>query len=402
MRSRTFAPLRDPDFFRLWVGQFVSVIGDKIDTIALAVLVYNATGSMLQMGIMLGVSALPSVLFGVVAGVYVDRWDRRRTMIASDLIRAVLVLSIPFVVSFGVAWAYVVAFFVSTVSLLFEPAKRSFIVEIVPRGQLMTANSLDNATSSVSELAGLAFGGALIALLDVRTAFLIDSATFVVSAIAIWSIRRRHSEQTAAGGAQRPTGLLAEAIDGLRHTMESPVLRSLIPVYAAGALAGGASITVVHALALRSFDAGAPGLAALDAAITVGMLLGAYLVARSGPDAAGVKFLWGLTAFGVLMAVLGLSSGIVAAAAILVLTGVANMWFYIPMQSIVQTQPASQLRGRVISVVTSLNRVLFVVGLIAAGALLERVGSTQILIGIGGLGVMAALVGWSRRPLREV
>jgi MFS family permease len=73
------APLRIADFRRLWLGQVVSVVGDKIHTIAMAMMVYSITGSMLQMGVMLGVTLLPAALFGLPAGVYIDRWDRRRT-----------------------------------------------------------------------------------------------------------------------------------------------------------------------------------------------------------------------------------------------------------------------------------------------------------------------------------
>ncbi|HEX9092730.1 MAG TPA: MFS transporter [Coriobacteriia bacterium] len=401
MEARAFAPLRNPDFFKLWVGQFVSVVGDKINQIALAVLVYAATGSMLQMGIMLGVSALPAVLFGVFAGVFVDRWDRRRTMVAADLVRAGLVAAIPFVVRFGVGWAYAIAFGVATVSLLFEPAKRSLIVDLVPRGELMAANSLDNASSAIAELAGLAFGGVLIALLDTRLAFVIDAATYVISALAILAIAFREPARDRAGEEPRSTGLMREAAAGLRHAAGLPVLRSLALVYVTAAAAAGAAITIMNALALRTFNAGAPGLAALDAAITVGILIGSYLVARGGSGAPGQKFLWGLTAFAVLLAILAAAPGIVVAAGVLVLTGIANMYFFIPMQSIVQTAPDEAMRGRVISVMTSANRVLMVLGLVGAGALLERTGTGTMLVATALLVLVAALAGWTMRPLRE-
>jgi MFS transporter, DHA3 family, macrolide efflux protein len=399
--ARASAPLRHPDFFKLWAGQLVSVVGDKINQIALAVLVYAATGSMLQMGIMLGVSALPAVLFGVFAGVFADRWDRRLTMAGADIARALLVLSIPFVASRGVAWVYLVAFAVSSVSLLFEPAKRSLIADLVPADELMAANSLDNASSAIAELAGLAFGGALIALMDVRSAFAIDAVTYVISAVMVFSISFREPETAGEGAGTEAGNVFSEAAAGLRHTAGSPVLRSLLVVYAAAAVAVGAAITVMNALALRTFRAGAPGLAALDAAITVGILFGSFTVARSGSGSAGLKFLWGLTAFALLIGVLATAPGLVLAALVLVLTGVANMWVFIPMQSIVQTAPPPAMRGRVISVMTSANRVLFVIGLVGAGALLEQTGTATLLAGIGIILLLAASLGWTRRALRE-
>lgn len=395
------APLRDHDFLKLWIGQFVSVIGDKINQIALAILVYAATGSMLQMGIMLAASALPAALFGVFAGVYVDRWDRRRTMVATDLVRAALVLSIPFVVGYGVLWVYAVAFAIATVSLLFEPAKRSLIPDLVPSSDLMAANSLDNASSAVAELAGLAFGATLMALLAARVAFWIDAGTYVLSAIAVFSISHRPAPHADAESAPKTPNLWHEAAAGLRHATASPVLRSLALVYAAAAVAVGASFTAIHALALRTFDAGAPGLATLDGAITIGILAGSFLVARSGSSAPGLKFLWGLTAFGVTLGALALAPGLAVAAVLLVLTGVANMWSYIPMQSIVQTAPPAAMRGRVISLIASLNRVLLVAGIIAAGVVLESSGTSVLFAASGALIFVAALGGWTLRPLRQ-
>ena len=88
---------------------------------------------------MLGITLLPAALFGLLAGVYVDRWDRRRTMIWADLIRAGLVAVIPFVARFGIGWVYVIAFMVSSVSLFFIPAKRAIIPDLVPADELMAA-----------------------------------------------------------------------------------------------------------------------------------------------------------------------------------------------------------------------------------------------------------------------
>ena len=98
MRTGVLAPLRHPDYAKLWLGQMVSVVGDKLNQIAMGIMVYKLTGSMLQMGVMLGITVLPSALFGLVAGAYVDRWDYRRTMIGADLLRAWLVFLIPWAI----------------------------------------------------------------------------------------------------------------------------------------------------------------------------------------------------------------------------------------------------------------------------------------------------------------
>ncbi len=398
MESGVFAPLRIADYRWLWIGQFVSVIGDKINQIAMAMMVYFVTGSMFQMGIMLGVTMLPAALFGLLAGVYVDRWDRRFTMIGSDLIRAVLVLLIPLVARFGIGWVYLLAFIVSTVSLFFIPAKRAIIPDLVPADELMAANSLDNASEAVAELAGLAVGAALVALLGHVVAFGVDAATFVFSAITIAFISGPRVATAVKSGAG---SVWAEAVEGLRYIEKSDVLRDLIGVYVFAAVFGAASIALCYALALRRYHAGAPGIALLDAAVTVGILIGALAVGRSGQGNAGAKFLIGIAGFGLSLVAVAFAPTIWIAAPFLALGGVANMWYFIPATTIFQVRAADPVRGRVMAASTTINRIAMVLGVIAVGALADSVPLGWVAGGVGVAAVFVAFAGWLQVPLRE-
>ncbi len=380
----------------------VSVVGDKVNQIALAIMVYAVTGSMLQMGIMLGVTVLPAALLGVIAGVYVDRWDRRITMMVSDVLRAGIVLAVPFVAPLGIGWVYALSFVGATVSLLFEPAKRSLIPDLVSKKQLMAANSLDMATVAVSELVGLAFGGALVAAMGFRVAFFLDSVTFLVSAVFIYSIVYRPDPQLfPLSNTSSGQGLLREATEGLRHISGSPLLRDLMVVYALAVTAGAATVPICYALALKTFDAGAPGLAALDAAITVGILVGSILVGRSGPERNGLKFLWGLLLFGVAFAAVSLADDIYIAMAVLFIAGITNMWFLIPATTIFQCTAQDCMRGRVMAASTTVVRVFTVVGMVVAGALTETYGTSVLAAMTGILVIAAAAIGWTRPSLRN-
>lgn len=398
MIPRVLAPLRSTDYRRLWVGQVVSVVGDKINQIAMAMVVYSVTHSMWQMGIMLGVTALPAALVGIPAGAYVDRWDRRITMLVADLVRALVVVAIPFVVHFGIIWVYVLAFIASTVALFFVPAKRSLIPDLVGPDELMAANSLDNASEAVAELAGLAAGAAVVALLGYTWAFRFDALTFVVSAIMILLISYREPV------AEKPTGrhdILGETMAGVRAIADNDVLRQLSIVYVASALFASASIAVCYALALTRYHAGAPGLAMLDASTAVGILMGSVLVVRRGKVGAGAKFLSGITAFGAVFALLAFATTIWLAMAIITLAGVANMYFFIPATTLYQTRSDRVVRGRVMAASTSATRVAMVVGMVAAGALADRmpVGVVAAVVGLSALAV--AGFGWTQTALRE-
>jgi MFS family permease len=401
--SRLFAPLASHDYRRLWIAQFVSVIGDKVHQIAMSLLVYEVTGSIMHVGLMLAVTTLPAVLFGVVAGAYVDRWDRRSTMLVADLARALVVLSIPWLVHLGMPFFYLAAFTVASISLLFEPARLSLIPELVAPDQLMAANSLDNVTTSVSELMGLVFGAGLVAWLGTTKAFYFDGFTFVVSALFVAMVRYRG---TAMAAGETAESLREQVEDGFRHIWGRPVLRDLLVVYTLAAAGIAASITAVNGLAFERFQNAVLGgravsLAILDGAITVGLLLGSASVGQSSTVNAGRKFLWSLTVFGVVFVMVAFTKNVFGAMALLLVGGAANMWFYVPGATIIQTSSARHLLGRVFATKNAVSRLATVLGFLIAGFLAERVGLTWTVLGIGGAVVLVALYGWLRPALRE-
>jgi len=190
-------PLKRADFRSLWIAQTVSIVGDKINQVGLSIMVFQLTGSLTQMGIVFAITFLPAALFGLIAGPLVDRWDRRRTMISADLLRAGFVsgMAVVAVTAMPVGWkitlVYLLAFVSSTVALFFEPSRMALIPAVVSQDELMAANSLDMTTSSISELLGIGFGGALVATIGYGTAFWVDAITFLISAGFVLAVGHR-------------------------------------------------------------------------------------------------------------------------------------------------------------------------------------------------------------------
>lgn len=408
-KAAVLSPLRVPDYRRLWLAQTVSIIGDKIDQIAMSILIYRLTGSALQMGVMLAVTTLPAALFGLVAAPLVDRFDRRRTMIWADIARAVIVAAIPFVATLpgvrsdvGVGLVYCLAFLVATVSLFFEPSRLALVPDIVAKDQLMAANSLDSTTNAVAELAGIAVGATLVASAGYRIAFGLDAVSFLVSAVFILTVRHREAirERTPLVlGALRD-----ELVDGLRHITGHPVLNDLIRLYGVAVLGISASLTLCFVLALQGFHsvpiADAMRLALIDTAITAGLVAGGVLVGMSGSARAGAKFLAGLVAFGGLLVLAAVSGDIWLSAGILFVAGMANMWFQIPMVTLIQQTAGEHYRGRVFTLRNVLVRAVTVVGLLGAGILADGIGVSAAMVVAGGLILLVGVVGWSRPALR--
>ena len=417
--------LRYADYRRLWMAQLVSVLGDKLYQIALAILVFEATGSMLQMGIMLAVTTAPAILIGPLAGVLADRYERRMVMIAADLGRALLVLLVPLMAPYGLGPVYAIAFGLASVSLFFDPARLAVIPEIVPDDALLTANSMDQFGTSTAELLGLAAGGAIVALMGASSAFYVDAGTFIVSAILIWTIRTRTQPATIAAesAAYSPWAhMRRELAEGLRSIWNSPVLRTLTLIYSLAAFAGMGVITLVQVLALFSFEGGAATLAVFDIAITVGLLLGGVLVNRAtvsqGLALAGGMVVFGVQALGLALmasyisadgwggpaiALFGSSWSVVyvVTLALLLVGGVANTFFVVANITITQEHAEPSVRGRVFALRFALVRVAGIAGLVGAGALAEVAGVAVAYVAVAIPMVVAGVAAWLSRSLRS-
>ncbi len=188
-QSPYLALVRNRNFSLLWVGQLVSFFGDRVHQVAIGVLVLQR-GTPLDVGIVFAATAVPNVFLGPLAGALVDRWDRRRTMIACDLARAGLVLLVPLAINVHIGLVYAIALAVATVGLLFRPAKTAVVPLIVDEERLVTANSASSVNETLADLLGYPAAAALVAALAglIGAAFVIDSATYVVSAFLIWGM----------------------------------------------------------------------------------------------------------------------------------------------------------------------------------------------------------------------
>src|SRR5215211_3176362 len=178
--------LRQRNFGLLWSAGLISMIGDWVLFISLPIYTYNLTQSTLATGIMFMVGTLPRILLGSLAGVYVDRWDRQRTMVVADLSRAVLILLLLFVRSAEWIWiVYLVAFIESIVSQFFGPAENALLPQLVDKSQLVTANSLNSLNNNLARLAGPALGGVMLGTFGFQNVVWIDSVSFLISGIMI-------------------------------------------------------------------------------------------------------------------------------------------------------------------------------------------------------------------------
>lgn len=361
--------LRERDFSFLIIGQFISALGDKLHYIALGVIVYQLTGSALEVGKITLATFLPYLLFGLVAGAYVDRWNKKRTMIIADLIRALLVGLIPLLIQSSLSFVYLLTFLITTANLFFSPAKMSVIPAIFTKENILSATSLAESVENVTEIMGYALAGMVTVLMPIRNVFYLDALTFLISAVSIFAMRFRF--ETESQDLEAKPNLLQEIREGLSYVRQKKILGSTLLTYCIVLLLFSGFNPLVFVYALNALGTSPVGLGLLEAAAAIGMTAGGFALSLWGNrfPKQGLMFS-GYLLSGVTIALLGLIPWYPLALFGFFFTGVSNAMFLLPVQSLFQEETAAEMRGRVFSARFTLTRIAFMlsVGLLSLTA----------------------------------
>ena len=271
-------------FRQLWLGQVVSQLGDWFDTLALFTLVLKLTGSGRAVGLVLVARFLPSVVMGPLSGVVADRFSRRTIMIVSDVARAVVVLGFLFVRRPEHVWlVYVLTVLQLTFSTFFEPAKTAAIPSLVAERDLVMANSISSITWSVMLTLGAAIGGAITDWFGTDAAFVIDSLTYLASAVLV--ARVRYPKRPVRPKTKLTVGKalgITDTLEGMRYVRARPRVLALMLVKPAWGLGGGI-LTLLAVFGEKIFPVGktaAAGVGVLYMARGIGTAAGPVLARR--------------------------------------------------------------------------------------------------------------------------
>jgi MFS family permease len=215
------------DFWKFWTGQTVSTLGTAFSSFALPLLVFQLTHSALNLAVTTITFALPHLLFGLVVGAWVDRVDRKRLMIAVDVLLAAVIVVIPalaFAHRLTVWWVYAVMFASSSLSLVFEQAEFTAIPSLVGQRDLVTANGRITASYQAAQVLGPVIAGAIVSVIPVSDLMLLDGASYGVSAAALVLVGVSFNR---AGAPRSKRHIGAEIVEGLRYVVTHPVLRNI-------------------------------------------------------------------------------------------------------------------------------------------------------------------------------
>ena len=389
------------NFRRLWGGTLISLLGDWFNTIALYVVVTELTGSPLALGAVFITKMLPWAVAAPLAGVLVDRYNRRALMIGTDLVRAGLVLGFLLIDQPAeVPWLYVLLTAQVVAGAVFTPAKSAALPNITTPAELLTANALMSATWSTMLAVGAALGGFAVEALGVDAVFWIDSATYIVSAVFILGTAIPQDTDPATTSLLRSA--VREITDGWRHLQARPRIARFAFSKATWAVAGGALVYMLALLGDRiAPSALGAGIGVLFMARGIGTGIGPVVVRalfqerRAWPTViGGAIVLCGLCYIGVGLVPWSDRLVVVAAVCALVVMGhAASGGNWVLSTVILQKRTDDRYRGRVFStewlLVTSAESLSILVGsVLLEGGWMTLEGA---VLTFGGLQVLSGL-----------
>jgi MFS family permease len=413
------ATLRQRNFALLWLGGLISNTGDWLLIIGLPVYVYLLTGSALATSITLITAYVPNLLIGSVAGVFVDRWDRRWTMIISNLLLALGLLPMLTVHSKDTLWiVYVVAFCESCFDQFVYPAESALIPNLVSAEHLVPANALKSIGMNSSRLIGGALGGIVLALLGLRGVILIDAISFLFVATMILLIRMPAKLQSAPQPPETPSSnedkektrenpvrhFAGEWLEGLQLIVRQRALTILFIMYMLQSLGEGVFGVLLVVFVKQVLHGGSVDYGLILSIQAVGSLIGGAFIGAFGNRFAPVRML------GVCMFLFGLIDlliidvpiffpSILLVMALFVAVGIPGTAGMVSFQSLLQLLVGDKLRGRVFGTAASIGALMTLLGMVLAGTLGDRLGPILLLniqgsvYALSGLLVMATLWG---------
>lgn len=401
--------LKNRNFFFLWLGQIVSQFGDRLDQMALIAFIHSRSrGSAFELAKVISFTILPSFLISPWAGAYVDRWNRKYTMIISDILRAVLVLLIPlfFFKTDSLVPLYSTVFFVFSISCFFLPSKFSIIPDLVPKERLLMANSLANTTMILAAVVGIGLGGPLIEKVGAKVGFYIDSATYLFSAILLSLIMIKDDRKAKdLNSPDLPllikTSIVIDIKEGIKYVFSHAQVRFVfLTIFMLMSAAGAIYISGIVFIQ-KSFGSVTKDLGLLSIFLGLGFFLGAIFWGRYGHQVPRVKIIFlNLILSGIFIGNFAIFLRIYPAItlAVILATGIGLTIapIFISSNTLIHEVINAQMRGRIFSSLGMVMNLGFLIFMFLASKLSEFFDPMWVIIAIAFCFVFYGLCGLLR------
>jgi MFS family permease len=399
--------LKDKNFSFLWVSQIISNFGDRLNQMALIGLIYSRTpGSTIELAKLLSFTVLPVFLVGPVAGIYVDRWNKKYTMITCDLLRGLLVLFIPFAITYSRTMTpiYILVFIIFSVTRFFLPSKLSIIPDIVHKDSLLLANSLTSTTMMIATIIGFGFGGILVGLLGPKGGFYVDSATYFISALMVSFVALKLKDMTKI---QKPDEKLSTVIkktalqdikEGLLYLKNHKDIRMVANTMFLLMAGIGAIYIVVIVFVQEALQSSTEHLGLLAMFLGSGLFLGALAYGRFGnrlPRKYVIDLCLCIAGLVIVVFSIGLKfwPSFFIAAIVSVVLGIFSAPIVVSSNTLLHEVMADDMRGRIFSSIDVIVHIAFLVFMVLTSLIGEKINKGLLLAAIG---LIFSVIGFSK------
>jgi predicted MFS family arabinose efflux permease len=402
LRSPARLLRRAPDLRLLFGAGLVSMTGDYVLSVGLAYAVYALTGSTLASAAALLAAFVPQVLVGSVAGVFVDRWDRKRTMVVTNLLLAVGLLPLLFVTGTHQIWlVYVILAVQSAIEVFFSPAEQAFLPRVVADADLVAANGLNSQVRNVARLVGSGLGGLIAATGGIRAVAVADAITFLVAALLVARIRtagRAVVESTGEEAADVVRGRVAVLAEewrvGFRTVTSNAVLRTLMIAMLITSTGEGIMGTLFAPYVRHVLHGSGQVYGVITGVQAIGGVIGGFVVAVVAERWSPVTMVWiGSILFGLIDLAIFLYPLLWVtpwpAAVGMIVVGLPGAVVVAGTMTLYQRNTTDERRGRVFSLISLAQAVSVVVGATLGGFLGGPTGIMPILA-LQGVGYVVA------------
>ena len=389
MANGRFSALYSRDFRLFFIGQVISFSGTWMHSTAQGWLVYSLTKSPLYLGLISAVGSLPVLLFALVGGVFADRFEKRGLLIFTQALLIIPALMIGILSSAGVIKVWHVMALVGMMGVVnaFDlPARQSFLIEMVERGNLLNAVALNSAAFNAGRIIGPFLAGMAIAYIGLSACFYLNALSFVPVIAALYVMRARSTVRT--GG----LSISSDFLSGLRFVKAEPEILRPMLVVAIFSLFGIPFITLLPVYAGDILNVGAKGLGFLASAAGAGAFISAALIAFKG-DVAGKERIMRVSAivFPAALIVFSRSESFGLSLAMLFICGLSLVGFLAVANSAIQLKTPDELRGRVMSVYTLVFLGFAPVGNSIMGLTAHAIGTANAVTAFSALCLAASL-----------
>jgi MFS family permease len=398
--GRSLRALRSRNYRLFFAGQSVSLIGTWMTRLATSWIVYQLTDSAFLLGLTSFVGQIPAFFVAPIAGVWLDRWNRHRVLVITQVLAMIQSLALATLALTGwinLWWIIGLALFQGLINAFDMPARQAFVIEMIEeRADLGNAIALNSSMVNGAKLVGPAVAGVLVATAGAGVCFLIDGISYIA---VIWSLLAMRVAPARPPAARKSA--FEELAEGWKYVVQSPAIRSILLLLALTSVIGMPYTVLLPVVAAEVLHGGAHTLGFLMAMSGVGALASAIgLALRRSVIGLGKRIAISAALFGGGLIVLGLSRSLTISLLLMTITGFGMMQQMAASNTILQTIAADDKRGRVMSFYTLSILGMNPIGSLLAGSVAAKLGVPATMLGAGAICLAGAV--WFYWKLPEI